>query len=176
VDARLKRRADAVINTHRTPGGHSPEQLRQAVALQIKDLTRKADTISFNVEVANIGAGHDLPTGVPTRRLELVAEVVDGATVVGHQTRVYRREVLDAQGHPIVHDSRVFVATAKIGRDTRLKAGERRTERFVFPKAGSPAAHVRVRLVYMYNPSPGKLPGISVPFYTVERGLGGARP
>jgi nitrate/TMAO reductase-like tetraheme cytochrome c subunit len=176
ASARHSRRPAATINTHRTPGGHSPEQLRKAVALEIKDLSRQGDTLSFAVEIANVGAGHDLPTGVPTRRLVLTAEVVDGAAVVGSAERTYRREVLDAQGTPIVHDSRVFVATAKLGRDTRLKAGERRTEKFVFPRAGSPTAHVRVRLTYAYNPSPGTLPGVVVPFHTVERRLTAPRP
>jgi hypothetical protein len=176
ADARVRRRGDATINSHRTPGGHSPELLRQAVTLEIRGLRRDGDTIAFDVEIANVGAGHDLPTGLPTRTIVLSAEVVDGATVVGHAERTYRREVIDAEGKPIVHDSRVFVATAKLGPDTRLKAGARRTERFAFPRAGSPAAHVRVRLTYAYNSSPGTLPGVAVPFLAVERRLPGARP
>jgi hypothetical protein len=176
VDARLRRRSDATINSHRTPGGHSPELLRRAVSIEIRNLRRDGDTISFDVDVANTGAGHDLPTGVPTRTIVLAAEVVNGAAVVGHAERTYRREVLDSQGRPIVHDSRVFVATASVGSDNRLKAGARRTERFVFPHAGSPLAHVRVRLTYAYNPSPGTLPGVAVPFFTVERRVTGASP
>jgi hypothetical protein len=176
ADARVRRRNDATINSHRTPGGHSPELLRKAVSVEIRNLRRDGDTVSFDVDIANTGAGHDLPTGVPTRAIVLEAEVVDGATVVGHAERSYRRQVLDAQGQPILHDSRVFVATATIGSDTRLKAGARRTERFVFPRAGSPAAHVRVRLTYAYNPFPGTLPGVAVPFLTLERRRAGAQP
>jgi hypothetical protein len=176
ADARVRRRSDATINSHRTPGGHSPELLRKAVTLEILGLRRDGDTIAFDVQIANVGAGHDLPTGLPTRTIVLAAEVVDGAVVVGHAERTYRREVLDSQGKLIVHDSRVFVATARIGADSRLKAGARRTEHFVFPRAGSPAAHVRVRLTYAYNSSPGTLPGVAVPFLTVERRLPGAPP
>jgi len=61
-----------------------------------------------------------------------------------------------------VHDSRVFVATAKNRQRQPTQGRRERIEHFVFERAGSPAAHVRVRLTYAYNPSPGTLPGVQV--------------
>jgi len=64
------------IHSHRFEGT-TPEFLRRAVALDV-DATTDGDRLSIDVSVANVGAGHHVPTGVTIRNLILVVEAATG--------------------------------------------------------------------------------------------------
>lgn len=141
------------INLHDISGGHSSEQVRKAATVRILRVTReRPTTVAVEVEVANIGSGHFIPTGLPTRRLVLDLVLFAGDLQVGHFERLYQKTLLDEGGFPIFEDHRVMLYARKLGEDTRLRPGERRVERFVseVPPTGKLRAEARLR--YQYEP------------------------
>jgi hypothetical protein len=143
-----------VINLHNLSGGHSSEQVRKAVSLRILNLRRTEPTVArLEVEVGNVGSGHYVPTGMPTRKVVLDVDLyVAGKRVVSDQ-RVYQRVLLDAEGRRIDEDYRVMLDAKKLLSDNRLHPGEIRIERFIMyhvPQEGKLSA--KVRLKYSYEP------------------------
>ncbi|HEY1551063.1 MAG TPA: c-type cytochrome [Kofleriaceae bacterium] len=76
---------------HTWLGVHDPATLRQAYRLDAK-ATRDRDAIRVDVELANVGAGHDFPT-TATPAIYIVIELVDGARVVGRFAQRIGRDV-----------------------------------------------------------------------------------
>jgi hypothetical protein len=141
------------INLHDISGGHSSEQVRKAAAVRILRLTREEpQTALVEVEAANVGSGHAIPTGMPTRKLVLEVVLFVGRREVGRFERVYQKVLLDAQGVPISSDHQAVLDAHALGPDTRLRPGERRHEQFtaVVPEHGRLTAEASLR--YLYEP------------------------
>lgn len=112
-----------------------------AVAAQDRD-----GKLAITAEVTNVGSGHDLPTGLPERRLILRVEVVDDAgDPVGQAERAYGRHLVDAAGKLVP-----FYAAAKVENDNRLHPREKRTETFEFSPAGG--GKLTVQLIWRSMP------------------------
>ena len=97
--------------------------------LDVRALGVEAGGLSIEAEVVNANAGHALPAGVPGRAIVLVMRALDdegGALAV--EERAYARRAVDAEGREVP-----FYEARRIGEDTRLQAGERRTERWTAP-------------------------------------------
>jgi hypothetical protein len=141
------------INLHNISGGHSSDQVKRAVTARILRVERESrDRGVVEVEVANVGSGHAIPTGMPTRKLVLRVRLsVDGRLVRSFE-RTYQRTLLDAQGKPIVDDHRAILDARKLREDNRLLSGERRVERFTtsIPPRGTLSAEMQ--LDYLYQP------------------------
>jgi hypothetical protein len=102
--------------------------------------------------VANVGSGHCIPTGLPTRRLVLeVLLLVDGRDVQRFD-RTYQRTLLDSQGNLITDDHATILHAHKLLADTRLRPDERRLERFVAQVPTQGRLGVEVHLDYIYQP------------------------
>lgn len=138
------------INLHQLPGGHSQDQLRRALRMDVTEVRREPDRTLVRVEVFNDGAGHRVPTGLPSRRVVLDASVKTPEGRAFQQQRVYQKVVLDASGKPIGRDSRLFLEGASIREDSRIAPRERRLETFEFPVPRIQAADLKVRLYYDY--------------------------
>jgi DNA-directed RNA polymerase subunit RPC12/RpoP len=141
------------INLHDISGMHSSEQVRKAATARILRVEwQQPRTALVEVEVANIGSGHSIPTGLPTRRLVLEAVLyVDGIEVRRFE-RSYQKALLDADGHPITEDHRTILAARKLLDDNRLRAGERRIEKFFASVLQEGRLKAEVRLRYSYEP------------------------
>jgi nitrate/TMAO reductase-like tetraheme cytochrome c subunit len=141
------------INLHNISGGHSSEQVRRAVATKVLAVEREAaNRAVVEVEVANVGSGHSIPTGLPTRKLVLRVQLsVDGKEVRRFE-RTYQRSLLDRRGRRIVEDHRVILEAHRLREDNRLRAGERRVERFVASVPRRGALSAQIDLVYLYEP------------------------
>lgn len=139
------------INLHDVSGGHSSDQVRKAATVKIVKLEREEPTLAaVEVEVANVGSGHFVPTGMPTRRLVLEVTLYFGAHESRHLERRYERVLVDSQGQRIVHDHRAILQATTIREDSRLRPGERRLERFTVavPEKGDLRAEAQLRYVY----------------------------
>lgn len=141
------------INLHDISGGHSADQVRKAATARILRVQREQRTVAaVEVEVANVGSGHSIPTGLPTRKL--ILEVIlfsDGREVRRFEQR-YQKVLLDDQGRPIIEDHRAMLSAKTIREDTRLRPGERRVERFVASVPSSGALRAEAVLRYVYEP------------------------
>ncbi len=141
------------INLHDISGGHSPEQVRKAATARILRIERPEPTSAvLEVEVANIGSGHSIPTGLPTRKLVLEVVLYAGGREVRRFERVYQRTLLDADRRLITEDHRVMLDARYLRDDTRLRPGERRLERFVASVPSRGSLHATMKLLYLYEP------------------------
>jgi hypothetical protein len=135
-----------VINRHLLVGGSSMSQLNRGVRLKIESFSATSTVAEVRVAVANEGAGHPIPGGLPTKSLVLVLGAENaGGELENAQETIYRREVLDAKGAKLETLPEMVVRGWKLGRDSRLKPGETRHESFrVNLKGGSRAVVARL--------------------------------
>jgi len=141
------------INLHDISGWHSVEQVKKAAKVRILQVERKAgEAVEIQVEVANIGSGHSIPTGTPTRRLVLEVVLFVGGREVTRFTREYQKKLLDKEGRLIFEDYRAMLDARTVMQDNRLRPGEKRVERFeavVLPKG---PLRAEAALYYRYDP------------------------
>ena len=151
VDPRIQQVALAKINLHLMPGSHSLEQLTSTVKANLTT-ERRGDGLHVFVDVANVAAGHYVPTGSPLRQivLEVKADAYDGKHF--REQRVYRRTVADQQGKEIDREPVAFLRAASVISDTRLAPGEKRRESFAFAIPAGTSAQVSATFWYYYSP------------------------
>lgn len=154
VDPKILREADAQVNLHEMPGGHSLEQLHKALEMALQT-SRDGDRLLLGVVLTNKGAGHAVPTGMPGRRVILEVQVRSGKELSYTEQRVYTRSYVSAKGEPVTRDSGYFSKGVRLVSDTRLKPGERRAEPFRFQVPRSETAFVTVKLFYEHAPTGG---------------------
>lgn len=152
VDPKVKRVEGAFVNLHYMPGGHSRDQLNRSLRLRIMEAAKSSQGLKVKVRVSNVGAGHMVPTGSPTRTVILNLNVSTGSGQQFHQERVYQRVILDAQGQVIRKDSRMFMEAHRIAHDTRLAPAEQRMEEFLVPVPADENVTVTATLTYFYSP------------------------
>ena len=151
VDPRIQQVSLAKINLHQMPGSHSIDQLASTVKAQLSS-ERAGGSLHVFVDVANVAAGHYVPTGSPLRQivLEVRADVYDGRHF--REQRVYRRTVADQQGKEIDREPTAFLRGASVLADTRLAPGEKRRESFSFPIPPGTQVQVSATFWYYYSP------------------------
>ncbi len=151
VDPKVQRSSMEKVNLHEMRGSHSIDQLTSTVKAQLS-ASHDGGKLKVNVDVANVAAGHYVPTGSPLRQivLELRADSYDGKHF--REERVYRRAVADQQGTPVNREHVAFVKAAKVISDTRLAPDEKRTERFSFDVPQGVQTQVRATFWYYYSP------------------------
>lgn len=141
------------INLHNISGGHSTDQVRKAATIRILRLERAEPTRArIEVEVSNVGSGHDIPTGMPTRKLVLEVDLFAGRKEIKKLERVYQRIFLDSRNRPIEDDHRVMLDAQTLLSDNRLRPGEKRVESFVTDVPREGRLHAVARLRYIYEP------------------------
>jgi len=141
------------INRHDISGGHSIEQVRKAARVRILQVERIASRlVEIKVEVANIGSGHSIPTGMPTRQLILEVVLFAEGREVTRFTREYQKKLLDKQGKPIFEDYMAVLDARTVMQDNRLRPGEVRVERFEAIVQPEVPLRVEATLHYRYEP------------------------
>jgi len=168
VDPKIKAVNMAQVNLHQMPGSHSVEQLTKTIKAQLTAV-RQGDKLQVAVDVANLGAGHYVPTGSPLRRLvlEVRADCYDGKHY--REQREYRRMVADAQGKTIDREDLAFLKAARTLSDTRLAPGEKRHETFSFAVPPGVTSQVKATFSYYYSPLARAEAERRVTFLTLER-------
>jgi hypothetical protein len=175
VDARVMRIPDAEVNLHDVPGGHSITQLNKALAVTFSP-KRSEGYLVLDIGLKNTGAGHAVPTGMPSRRvvLEVKVKTSDGQSY--NEERSYGQTFEDASGAPIRTDSGYFAKGVKRTEDSRITGGESRIETFRFPVFRQSTAFVSMRLSYEHAPTGDKENRTWITFYTAERTVGPETP
>ncbi len=170
VDPKLVRISNAEVNLHEVPGGHSIDQLNRALSVAV-DHARTADSLTVKVRLANRGAGHAVPTGMPGRRVILALEVRSSDGQSFEEKRVYGKFFADAAGQTITRDSRYFTSGVRLDSDTRIRPDERRTESFRFPIPARATAFVTLKLHYEHAPTGDSAGRTWLTFFTQNRTL-----
>jgi len=115
---------------HLWRGGHDLATLRAGLQVHFAKTSESAGETRFTLTLVNAGAGHDIPTGVPNRRLTVTLQTLDAAgKPLETQEHVLERRTL---GRPFVIDlwdtrlrpnaPRVFTLTASAGQATAVEA------------------------------------------------------
>jgi hypothetical protein len=130
----------------------SEEQLREAVRLDLLRVTRNAGRLELAVAVRNVGSGHAVPTGHPSRRLLLKVEVraAGNGSLLAEDTRTFQKQLLEGGGRILVRDSDIMLRAREV-RDTRITPGQSRTETFAFSVPQGEAVRVRAAVEYLYR-------------------------
>lgn len=171
VDPKVKRLQGAFVNLHFMPGGHSRDQLVKSLSLQIAEVVRTSSGVRVKVMVSNVGAGHAVPTGSPTRKIILRLTVTGSEGTSAQAERLYQRVVADERGREIITDSHLFTHARMMVRDTRLQPGEQRTEEFFFPARSTENLTVTATLIYLYSPHARKETETRIEFASEKKEL-----
>ncbi len=143
------------INEHNLAGGHSIKQLKKAIKLDIAEINKDGNLLNVAVKIANVGSGHMVPTGLPTRKLILKVEVktADGR-MVSNARKVYQKVLVDEKGEVITRDSQVWYAKKVLYDNRLIPLLEHRKEEFTFllPKGGA-SYLVNASVSYLYEPT-----------------------
>jgi hypothetical protein len=122
------------VNKHDLQGGHSVEQLQRAAKVEILEVNKDSDVVRVRVRVTNVGSGHKMPTGIPSRKVLLTGRLKDArGAIIRESTIRYQKVLADAQGKPLETDADIFLRPSTILTDNRLGPQEARIEQFVFP-------------------------------------------
>lgn len=126
----------------------------QEILTRLKKVERKGGNLAVTVQITNVGSGHRIPTGIPSRSLMLVCEVKtgpEGKTMV--RQKIYRKKVVDRQtGKEFEDDSDLMRRPARLLEDTRLAPFETRTEEFKFMVVPDKDLVVKAYVNYVYQP------------------------
>lgn len=125
--------------------------------------------LQIDVVVENVGSGHSVPTGMPSREVVL-SVAVDHEGRVQTQERRFRKIVADKDGLPLTSDHEALLFGARILNDTRIGPGEQRSLRFYFDVSqGKKRSKVTATLNYLYTPVILREQRVDVRMGTVER-------
>lgn len=171
VEPRVKRVAGVAVNLHQMPGGHSRQMMYKALRASIASVNRDKGRLNVSVEIANVGTGHSVPTGIATRKVVLTVEVTSEKGEQQRRELSYERRVVDAQGKLVERDSELFTRAAAIQSDTRLVAGQSRLEKFEFSDYPGENLTVQARLTYVYSPHARKETEVRFDFFSEEKHL-----
>lgn len=152
VPTKVKPTNEVYINSHEAAGGHSLEQVRKAITIKLTDVTRSGDKVSAVVRLENVGSGHKVPTGLPTRRLVLRLQANGGGKQVYTEDRVFQKALLNEKGETITRDSDLFLHAVKVRDDNRLEPRTPRDEHFTFLVPEGKSVEVEALLYYSYQP------------------------
>ncbi len=152
VKADIKSSGKKQINLHAISAGHSTEQLRKALKVEIMNINKEEDIIEAVVGVTNVGSGHMVPTGIPSRKLILLVELKTPNEYFTQQ-RIYQKLMLDESGKEIKKEGEVFQKAAQVSFDNRLRPRETRIERFAFAMPKNKKITISARIEYLYKTS-----------------------
>ncbi len=122
------------VNKHDLQGGHSVDQLRRAARVEIVEISKGSDAVRVRVRVTNVGSGHKMPTGIPSRKVLLTGRLKDARGAVLREATIrYQKVLADSQQRPLESDADIFMKPSTILLDNRLGPQESRIEELVFP-------------------------------------------
>jgi hypothetical protein len=150
VKSNIKSSNQKQINLHAISASRSTEQLRKALKVEIKNINKEKDIIEVVVGVTNVGSGHLVPTGIPSRKLILVVELRTPNEYFVQQ-KIYQKIILDESAKEIKKDSEFFLKAARVSFDNRLRPRETRTERFAFVRPKNRKITISARIEYLYK-------------------------
>jgi hypothetical protein len=130
---------------------HDTDQLRSAMEVRVLTAKRTAHGLNVEVEVENVGSGHMVPTGMPSREVVLNVSVeADGD--ISQKERRYRKVVADEKGRPLKRDFEILLRGARVLTDNRIAPREKRQEGFRFDVPQTGSVKVKATLSYIYSP------------------------
>lgn len=158
----------AFVDSHSIVGGRSIAQVRRAVSLEIVSVVESTGSIELRVAVANTGAGHWIPTGMPSKQI-----VLEVSTVWGSFSRserfVFGRRIVDDAGNRLRRVADIMTRGASIISDTRLRPRQRREFSYTMPAPADIDTTLVVRLFYESTEAAASAGAMPQDIYRIER-------
>ncbi|MBI5180976.1 MAG: hypothetical protein HZA05_06200 [Nitrospirae bacterium] len=152
VAENIKKSDVKFINDHNIQGGHSIEQVKKAIKVEVKEVKRYPDKLKVFVDVSNVGSGHMVPTGTPSRKIVLDVTVKTTTGQLLKEQKVYKKTLVGAAGIEFAKDSDAMCNRSAISSDNRIKPKETRKEEFTFYIPQDVPVTVVAQAFYQYNP------------------------
>lgn len=170
----LSKTAAGKISSHNIAGGHSVAMRKRSVRLEITSVRRFKKRITVTVNVTNHGAGHKIPTGLPSKKMTLkVAVVSEKGVVYDEGERIYQKILKDKNGKILVYDSDIMLGKGeKIATDTRIGPKETRKEEFIFFADENVPLQVKATVYYSHLPEIIQVSPIRIKIREVAKPLG----
>lgn len=167
----LRAKGHDVINDHQLLGGHEPTQVKRAVTVRIESLSREAERVRAVIAVENSGAGHYVPTGIPSRKLVLSVSAVQRRRVIFQRDLVYQRVMQGDDGRTLTEDWEIKLLSKRCLRDNRLAPMEVRRETFVFDAPPDDDVDLNVRLDYVHGRGTEVAQGVDIRIVELDQVL-----
>lgn len=154
VAAEIKQTPEKEISSHDIAGGHSTSKREDSIDIKIASIVKFKQKVEVLVDVTNKGAGHKIPTGMPSKKLVLQVSIQSksGETFQMNQ-KVYHKSLADSNGNLVVTDADLLMGKAvKIISDNRLAPLETRREKFTFFIPDEKDQRVSAAVFYDHNP------------------------
>lgn len=132
------------LHAHVFLGGHT-DMIRKAATVEIQSSWKgpSKESLQVKVSVANTGAGHFIPTGIPgIREMWLEVSILKGSQTLATEKRPFVLEIFDREGKPAMPWDAV-----RFGKDTRIGPKKSRIEQFNFKLATSAEVRVEAKLL-----------------------------
>ncbi len=152
VKSEIKSSNRKQINLHAISASRSTEQLRKALKVEIREINKEEGVVEVVVGVINVGSGHMVPTGIPSRKLILLVELKTPNEYFSQQ-RIYQKIMLDETGKEVKKEYEFFLKAAQVSFDNRLRPRETRVERFAFAMPKNKKITISARIEYLYKAS-----------------------
>lgn len=134
------------VYRHYWYGGHTGQFLERAFNIEY-DIEKKGKKANINLNITNIGVGHKIPSGFPSRQVILYLNVTDDKNRdIYNDKKIYTKTLLDEYGNE-VYD---FWKAKSISKDNRIKPRESRIETFEFDVPDD-ARKLDVQIILRYH-------------------------
>jgi hypothetical protein len=131
---------------------HDTEQLKNALTVEIVEVKRGSNEVSAIVRVENVGSGHMIPTGIPSREVVLDVECIfDGGSRM--KDRRFQKIMMNDAGEVLTNDVDIMLHAARVASDNRIAPREERLETFHFELPPFKWARIKATLRYVYSPT-----------------------
>lgn len=149
---------------------HNREKLENAVDVQVKSAAlNEAGAYVVDVAMTNMKAGHNIPTGSPSRGLTLEVSVEGDGLVRVVQMRAFGKRIVDKKGNWLTTEADAQLKGAKEKYNTALKPMETRDVRFVFANVPPGTLKVSAKAFITQNPVADSEEHLQVPLGAAER-------
>ncbi|MEE8484048.1 MAG: hypothetical protein V3S46_05575 [Nitrospinota bacterium] len=141
------------ISSHNIAGGHSVSMRKKSVELKIASVQRNKRRLTVSVEVTNVGAGHKIPTGLPTKKFILKVSVQpEGGDFPQIKQRIYEKVLAGADGKKIEKNHEILMDEAeRVISDNRIGPMEKKIEEFVFFVPENKPINVTAAVYYSFS-------------------------
>jgi len=154
VDPEVLKTPQETISSHDIAGGHSLTMRKESLGLRIGGLRQYKQKLVVVVEITNEGAGHKIPTGLPSKKIILqVAVKSRNGEDYQVQQKIYRKLIVDESGTPVILDADLLLGRGtRVVSDNRIGPLETRREEFMFFVPENEVKKVVVTVFYNHEP------------------------
>ncbi|MFQ5483383.1 MAG: multiheme c-type cytochrome, partial [Nitrospinaceae bacterium] len=154
VPAEVKPTAKEVVSSHDIASGHALSRREKSLQLTIAKVERYKNRITVHVALTNQGAGHRIPTGLPTKKMVLQVTLQSREGQTRHvQQKVYQKLLAGADGRIIHNDADLMLGSnLQLISDNRIGPLETRRESFIFFAPAGEPYEVTAAVYFRHNP------------------------